>query len=624
VRETVLILALTIYAGASDFGNGLEAYSRGDFATALRQWRPLAERGDANCEYNLGLLYAGGKGVPRDYSQAQEWYEKAAKQGVAAAQYNLGVMYANGEGVAKDPEAARKWFLQAAEKGIPSAQLALGRLYADPGVSFHNAFEAQDWYRKAAAQGVAAAAFDLGLMYDDGQGVEQDYALAVQWYRKAADEGYASAMVNLGILYYNAQGVKRDLAECYIWIVRGGRLGEPRAAELLPAVVGKLTPEARRKALAQVDAWHPSAVAKAEGVDPRLFAPKPAGAGAVEPATAPLAPSDAASPAPKGAAAAGAVAPSPAGTPHPLTRAEVSGVARIVAVGDVFGDYEKFARVLESAGLIDGYGNWTGGRTHLVQTGNVVDRGPDARAVIDLLMKLEKQAAQAGGAVHCLIGNHDAMDAYGDFRDVSPAQAAAFAPEGVGQAFGPDGVYGRWVRAHDAAVKIDRTLFVHAGLGAKYADWPLDRINEEVRRELDNPTLLHQGIVTDPDGPLLSTALAQGNEAGEKALVDRLLQHFGVDRIVLGHTATAGAVTPRFGGKVVLIDVGISRVAGGGSIACLEIDRGHAYALHRGQKLDLPKDENGPDMLRFLEQAAALDPRPSPIQKKIDALERSR
>ncbi len=69
---------------------------------------------------------------------------------------------------------------------------------------------------------------------------------------------------------------------------------------------------------------------------------------------------------------------------------------RVIAIGDVHGDYESFAAVLRSAALIDKEGNWTGGKTHLVQTGDIVDRGPDSRAVMDLLMRLQKQAAAAG------------------------------------------------------------------------------------------------------------------------------------------------------------------------------------------------------------------------------------
>src|ERR1700690_2853223 len=85
-------------------------------------------------------------------------------------------------------------------------------------------------------------------------------------------------------------------------------------------------------------------------------------------------------------------------------------VEKIVAVGDVHGDYEQLVIVLKSAGLIDDGENWPGGKTHLVQNGDVLDRGPDSRKAMDLLIKLEKQAAAAGGQVHALIGNHESMN----------------------------------------------------------------------------------------------------------------------------------------------------------------------------------------------------------------------
>ena len=98
----------------------------------------------------------------------------------------------------------------------------------------------------------------------------------------------------------------------------------------------------------------------------------------------------------------------------------------MVAVGDVHGDYAEFVSVLRSAGLIDEKGRWTGGKAHLVQTGDVLDRGADSRKVMDLLMSLEKQAAKAGGRVHALIGNHEAMNLYGDLRYTTPGEFAAF------------------------------------------------------------------------------------------------------------------------------------------------------------------------------------------------------
>src|SRR3981081_2430132 len=106
-----------------------------------------------------------------------------------------------------------------------------------------------------------------------------------------------------------------------------------------------------------------------------------------------------------------------------------TGVERIVAVGDVHGDYDQLVAVLRSAGIIDEQGNWNGGKTHLVQNGDVLDRGPDSRKAMDLLMRLEKQASEAGGYVHALIGNHEAMNVYGDLRYTSPGEFAAFRDE---------------------------------------------------------------------------------------------------------------------------------------------------------------------------------------------------
>ena len=190
-------------------------------------------------------------------------------------------------------------------------------------------------------------------------------------------------------------------------------------------------------------------------------------------------------------------------------------------------------------------------------------------------------------------------------------------------AFGPEGKYGKWIRGHNTVIKIDRTLFMHAGLGEKYADWDIAKLNDEVRRELTDFTRLHGGIVTDEQGPLWYRDLAKGDEQQLAPLVDQLLKHFDVDRIVVGHTYAGGTVGSRFNGKVIMIDVGISRAYDNlGKVACLEIDKGEAVALHRGQKLELPKDEDGPDMLRYLKGAAALDPQPSPLNTRIEELQK--
>ncbi len=115
-----------VSAQAQDFDKGLAAYYTGDFSTALKEWRPLAEQGDALAQYNLGLMYRNGNGVIQDYAEAVKWFRLAAEQGFAKAQYNLGLMYQNGNGVVQDYAEAVRWYRLAAEQGHAKAQYNLG------------------------------------------------------------------------------------------------------------------------------------------------------------------------------------------------------------------------------------------------------------------------------------------------------------------------------------------------------------------------------------------------------------------------------------------------------------------------------------------------------------------
>ncbi len=344
---------------------------------------------------------------------------------------------------------------------------------------------------------------------------------------------------------------------------------------------------------------------------------------------------------------------------------EWEGVERIVAVGDIHGDYGKFVLLLRDAGLINKKRKWIGGKAHLVQTGDVVDRGPHSRKVLDLLMRLERQAEKAGGRVHALIGNHENMNLLGDLRYVSPKEFKAFRdhqsrerrqvlyeqdlqrlreappPEGLPEfdaayrrewesrhplgyfvhrfEFGPDGTYGKWLRGHNAVVKINGTIFLHGGLSPKYADRSLAEINAQMREELADPSRAAVVMVIDSEGPFWYRGLALEGEATLEVHLENLFRKHGAQRIVIGHTVTAGAVIPRFGGRVVLIDVGLS-VFYGGRRACLILEGGQAYALHRGEKLKLPSG-NRSDFLAYLKKAASLDPEPSPLAEMIRVLE---
>lgn len=108
--------------GTTQFEEGRAAYEKGDYATALRLWRPLAADGDAMAQFYMGVLYANGWGVTRNYAQAAKWYQLAAEQNNAAAQVNLADMYNFGRGVPKNEAEAIKWYCRAADSGEPIAR----------------------------------------------------------------------------------------------------------------------------------------------------------------------------------------------------------------------------------------------------------------------------------------------------------------------------------------------------------------------------------------------------------------------------------------------------------------------------------------------------------------------
>ena len=119
----ILLLLVTLHSVlAADFKKGLDAAKKGNFETALKEWRPLAEQGDSYAQYNLGLMYDYGEGVIEDYTLAVYWFRKAAEQCHTKGQYSIGYMYASGRGIAKDDTQAVYWFRKAAEQGHAKAQ----------------------------------------------------------------------------------------------------------------------------------------------------------------------------------------------------------------------------------------------------------------------------------------------------------------------------------------------------------------------------------------------------------------------------------------------------------------------------------------------------------------------
>jgi uncharacterized protein len=245
--------------GVAAYEKGVAAYDKGVYATALRLLRPLAEQGEANAQYNLGLMFDNGQGVPQDYATAVIWYRKAAEQGHAAAQYNLGLIFANGgRGAPQDYATAASWYRKAAERGNAAAQYNLGVMYAQgQGVSKDYA-AAANWYRKAAEQGNAMAQYNLGVMYDDGRGVPQDYAVATSWYRRAAEQGDADAQVNLGILYGMGQGVAQDYVNAHMWFSLAASGGDKNGVKARDMVAAKMTPAQLAEAQKLAREWKPT------------------------------------------------------------------------------------------------------------------------------------------------------------------------------------------------------------------------------------------------------------------------------------------------------------------------------------------------------------------------------
>jgi len=205
----------------------------------------------------------------------------------------------------------------------------------------------------------------------------------------------------------------------------------------------------------------------------------------------------------------------------------------LVAIGDVHGDFDDFVGILQRIGLIDKQNHWTGGKTTFVQTGDLLDRGPKPREVMDLMMALEKDAGQAGGRVVSLLGNHEMMNIMGDLRYVTPANYASFAdsksaqrqkfayeeyakwrnrhPELISElsqpmelteaewmarhplgfieqreAFSPKGEYGKWLRGHNALAEVGGEIFLHGGIHPDITKIKVDAVNKRIRDEIES------------------------------------------------------------------------------------------------------------------------------------------
>ena len=347
------------------------------------------------------------------------------------------------------------------------------------------------------------------------------------------------------------------------------------------------------------------------------------------------------------------------------------GVERIIAIGDIHGDYDNYISVLKEAGVVNRRGRWVAGKTHVVQVGDIPDRGPDTLKIIRHLQKLEKQAKKAGGYLHLLIGNHEYMNITGDLRYVHPGEYAAFETRNSKQvrdnyynyvvqtlerqrqdllasghstndlpivdetfeqnwyvehplgfvehrlAWQQGGDIFEWVASHNTIIRINGTLFLHGGLSSTLLPMTLSEINDRIRAELNREPVKGEPLGTADFGPLWYRGLARGNETAEGEALQAILSHFDAQTIVLGHTPDLKVITPRFGGQVIVVDTGISS-AYGGQRASLLIDANGATALHGTMQQRLPTSED--EMLPYFEALAEKMPENARLSGHIETL----
>ena len=198
-------LAFVTSSAYANYDAGLAAYKKNDYATAIKEWRPLADQGKADAQYNLGFCYYNGQGVPQNYKEAIKWFRMAADQGHGDAQYALAGMYMSPDSL--DYGEAVKWTRKAADQGVAEAQISMGNFYSSGIVFPKDNGEALKWLHKAADQGNVKAFGEIAEIYEYGFGVPQDYKEAVKWYRLAAEKDDFMVLNILSRMYKNGTGV---------------------------------------------------------------------------------------------------------------------------------------------------------------------------------------------------------------------------------------------------------------------------------------------------------------------------------------------------------------------------------------------------------------------------------
>ena len=259
--------------------------------------------------------------------------------------------------------------------------------------------------------------------------------------------------------------------------------------------------------------------------------------------------------------------------------ASPAAAPRVIAVGDVHGDATALREVLQLAEVIDADGQWIGGDAVVVQVGDQLDRGDGEREVLDLLHRLRADAAQAGGAVVPLLGNHEVMTARGDWRYVTPGALAPFAPlaEGVEDpelervkpeargryvAFKPGGPYAKRLATQPVIHIAQGTVFAHGGVLPAHVSYGVDRINTEAAAWLDGSGPFPE-VLDGPDAPVWTRLYGGEADAKTCETLTHVLGALKAQRMVVAHTVQKGGVSEACDGRLWRVDVGLAAHYGG-------------------------------------------------------------
>ena len=313
---------------------------------------------------------------------------------------------------------------------------------------------------------------------------------------------------------------------------------------------------------------------------------------------------------------------------------DITTTGRVVAVGDVHGAFDNYVSILTEAQLIDARRRWIGGNALLIQLGDVVDRGPQSRQALDLIRRLEGEAAKAGGGVLFLLGNHEFMRIGGDFRDVhaeeykafqsadavnlrerlyehvaaersakARASSEKFDPQAFRKdflaqiplgsvemqiAFAEQGDYGPWLRGHDVMARVNGVAFVHGGPGPSLAQVGCAGTNARARAEVLTVKVGEpNSLLWNPEGPLWFRGLVGGDPVSTGDDVTAVLKGLDASRIVVGHSVSAsGRIRAHHDGRVFQIDTGMlgGEIYPGGVPSALEIKGGTFMAIYQGRR----------------------------------------